>query len=69
MQDKKLTYHVALVGDSIFDNGGYVSPEPDVCSQLLELIEKVTLCAVDGQQLRLFISSYRMSLLMSITWF
>ena len=48
MADNKLACHVALVGDSIFDNGGYVSPEPDVCSQLLELIEKVTLCAVDG---------------------
>jgi lysophospholipase L1-like esterase len=43
--------HVVLLGDSIFDNRVYVSPEPDVRSQLLARLgtgSKVTLLAVDG---------------------
>jgi hypothetical protein len=43
--------HVVLLGDSIFDNRVYVSPEPDVRSQVhtrLGKESKVTLLAVDG---------------------
>ena len=43
--------HVVLLGDSTFDNLTYVQPEPDVVSQLRELLPagwKASLCAVDG---------------------
>jgi len=43
--------HVVLLGDSIFDNVNYVRPEPDVVSQLRELLPtgwKASLRAVDG---------------------
>jgi hypothetical protein len=43
--------HVVLLGDSIFDNGVYVSPEPDVRYQLQARLGtgwNVTLLAVDG---------------------
>lgn len=43
--------HVVLLGDSIFDNRAYVSPEPDVRHQLqacLGTASEVTLLAVDG---------------------
>ena len=43
--------HVVLLGDSIFDNLKYVQPEPDVVSQLRELLPagwKASLRAVDG---------------------
>ncbi|RAK50946.1 SGNH/GDSL hydrolase family protein [Phenylobacterium deserti] len=43
--------HVVLLGDSIFDNGAYVQPGPDVIAQLrLKLGPgwKATLLAVDG---------------------
>ncbi|HEX8415004.1 MAG TPA: SGNH/GDSL hydrolase family protein [Sphingomicrobium sp.] len=43
--------HVVLLGDSIFDNRVYVSPEPDVRHQLQAHVGagwKVTLLAVDG---------------------
>jgi len=43
--------HVALVGDSAFDNLVYVQPGPDVQQQLKEALPspwKVTLCAIDG---------------------
>lgn len=43
--------HVALLGDSIFDNASYTSGEPDVATHLRSLLTskvKVTLAAVDG---------------------
>jgi lysophospholipase L1-like esterase len=43
--------HIALLGDSIFDNKSYSGSEPDVVSHLDSLIPagwKATLCAVDG---------------------
>lgn len=44
--------HVALLGDSIFDNGAYVQRgEPDVVAQVRARLPqgwKATLCAVDG---------------------
>jgi lysophospholipase L1-like esterase len=43
--------HVALLGDSIFDNGVYVPGEPDVARQLQDALPdgwQVTLLAVDG---------------------
>jgi hypothetical protein len=43
--------HVVLLGDSIFDNQVYVSPEPDVRTQLQARLNgdwKITLLAVDG---------------------
>ena len=45
------TKHIALIGDSIFDNGGYVDGGDSVIEQLsLKLAEntKATLLAVDG---------------------
>jgi hypothetical protein len=43
--------HIVLLGDSIFDNLKYVQPEPDVVSQLRELLPtgwKASLRAQDG---------------------
>ncbi len=43
--------HIILLGDSVFDNSRYVLPEPDVASQLQELLPagwKASLLAVDG---------------------
>jgi hypothetical protein len=43
--------HVALLGDSIFDNGAYTGGEPDVVTHLRECLPggwHATLCAVDG---------------------
>jgi hypothetical protein len=43
--------HVVLLGDSIFDNGAYVSGGPDVIAQLRALLPEdwsATLCALDG---------------------
>src|SRR3954464_12457134 len=43
--------HIALLGDSIFDNGAYTRGEPDVVTHLRTLLPnpwKTTLCAVDG---------------------
>src|SRR5262249_38560388 len=42
--------HVALLGDSILDNGAYTRGQLDVTSHLRELLSPlpVTLCAVDG---------------------
>jgi len=43
--------HVALLGDSILDNGAYTGGEPDVKTHLRRLLPEsigVTLCAVDG---------------------
>lgn len=43
--------HIALIGDSIFDNHSYVRTEPDVISHLRKLLPsswQATLCAVDG---------------------
>jgi hypothetical protein len=46
-----LAMHVALLGDSIFDNKSYTGREPDVVSHLRSLLtghDTATLCAVDG---------------------
>ena len=42
--------HVALIGDSVFDNRTYSSGAPDVAAHLRDLLPnwQVTLCAVDG---------------------
>jgi lysophospholipase L1-like esterase len=43
--------HVVLLGDSIFDNGVYVTPQPDVGARLRARLGsgwRVTLVAVDG---------------------
>src|SRR4051812_18392641 len=43
--------HVALLGDSIFDNAAYTRGEPDVATHLRRLLPapwRATLCAVDG---------------------
>jgi lysophospholipase L1-like esterase len=43
--------HIALLGDSIFDNGAYVNGGPDVIEQLTSLLPrgfKATLLALDG---------------------
>jgi hypothetical protein len=43
--------HVALLGDSIFDNAAYTHGEPDVVSHLRTVLPNgwdATLCAVDG---------------------
>lgn len=42
--------HVALVGDSILDNGAYVAGGPDVATQLRSVLPQaqVTLLAIDG---------------------
>lgn len=43
--------HIALLGDSIFDNGAYVQEEQDVIGHLRALIPsswQATLCAIDG---------------------
>jgi lysophospholipase L1-like esterase len=45
------TPHVALLGDSIFDNARYTAGEPDVVSHLRGVLPppwRATLCAVDG---------------------
>lgn len=43
--------HIVLLGDSIFDNAGYLASGPDVATQLRGLMPdgwRVTLAAVDG---------------------
>jgi hypothetical protein len=43
--------HVALLGDSVFDNAAYTSGEPDVVTHLRAALPggwRATLCAVDG---------------------
>jgi hypothetical protein len=43
--------HVVLLGDSVFDNASYTSGEPDVISQVRQLLPQgwnATLCAIDG---------------------
>jgi len=42
--------HIALLGDSVFDNRAYTRGEPDVASHLRRLLPEaeVTLCAIDG---------------------
>jgi lysophospholipase L1-like esterase len=47
--------HVALLGDSVFDNGAYVGGGPDVVTQLRQLLPagwRATLAAVDGGVIR-----------------
>jgi hypothetical protein len=45
--------HVVLLGDSVFDNGAYISGGPDVCAQLKRELPdgQVTLLALDGSQM------------------
>lgn len=46
-----MTRHIALLGDSIFDNAVYTGGEPDVVSHLARLLPegfRATLLAVDG---------------------
>ena len=45
-----MTPHVALLGDSVFDNASYTRGQPDVAAHLRALAPTwgVTLCAVDG---------------------
>ena len=46
--------HVALLGDSILDNGAYTSGDPDVISQLRSLLPRpwrASLLAVDGSMI------------------
>jgi hypothetical protein len=46
-----MSSHVALLGDSIFDNGSYTTGEPDVVTHLRSLLPagwESTLIAVDG---------------------
>ena len=46
-----MSLHVALVGDSVFDNGAYTGGEPDVAQHLRAMLGadgRVTLLAVDG---------------------
>jgi lysophospholipase L1-like esterase len=43
--------HIALLGDSIFDNAAYTHDDPDVVTHLRRLLPQpweATLCAVDG---------------------
>ena len=47
--------HLALLGDSVFDNGAYVGREPDVVTQLRQRLPagwRATLVAVDGGVIR-----------------
>lgn len=47
--------HIALLGDSIFDNAVYVEDGPDVRSQLQSILPnnwKVSLFAVDGSRIQ-----------------
>lgn len=45
-----MSRHIALLGDSIFDNASYTKGQPDVASHLRSLVSdaKVTLLAIDG---------------------
>jgi len=46
--------HIVLLGDSVFDNGAYVAPYPDVRGQLQDLVAhgwRATLNAADGAML------------------
>ena len=45
-----MSSHIALIGDSVFDNGSYTNGAPDVAAHLRNLLPtwQVTLCAVDG---------------------
>ena len=46
--------HIVLLGDSIFDNGGYIGKNPDVRTQLAKMLPKdqVTLLASDGDKVQ-----------------
>jgi hypothetical protein len=45
-----MSSHIALIGDSAFDNSAYTNGAPDVATHLRTLLPtwRVTLCAVDG---------------------
>jgi hypothetical protein len=50
-----MTPHVALLGDSLFDNGRYAKPQPDVVAHLRSFLPpswRTTLLAVDGSTCR-----------------
>lgn len=50
-QESIMPSHIALLGDSIFDNGAYTGRAPDVLGHLHKLLPppwRATLCAVDG---------------------
>lgn len=47
--------HIVLLGDSVFDNRAYVTPDPDVITQLRAKLDAswiATLLAVDGHVTR-----------------
>lgn len=48
--DSNMSSHIALLGDSVFDNKSYTKGAPDVAAHLRQLLPAwaVTLCAVDG---------------------
>jgi hypothetical protein len=51
VNDLKMSKHIILLGDSIFDNQAYTAGDPDVVTHLRKLLPspwKATLCAVDG---------------------
>lgn len=63
--------HVVLLGDSIFDNLKYVQPEPDVVSQLREVLPagwKASLRAVDERSRTMWRSSSRICQATLHTW-
>ena len=46
-----MSHHIALLGDSIFDNRSYTTGEPDVVSHLRDILPspwRASLCAIDG---------------------
>jgi len=44
--------HIALLGDTIFDNGVYTSGEPDVVTHLRSLLPSGWEASLQGQQAR-----------------
>src|SRR3954452_23575611 len=50
----RMSGHVVLLGDSIFDNDAYTGSEPDVVQHLRSMLPtgwSATLCAVDGARI------------------
>jgi lysophospholipase L1-like esterase len=51
--------HIALMGDSIFDNRSYVGSDPDVVTHLRKLLPAgwaATLCAIDGSTSKMIVA-------------
>ena len=51
MMGTSMAFHIALLGDSIFDNSSYMRGEPDVVNHLRSLLPadwRASLLAVDG---------------------